>query len=160
MAAPTASVRGTPAGIPLLDGYQTLISFLGYLTLKFWEKTVTPPGLDGGDAIETTTMHNTTWRTMWFRSLITLTDVETTVAYDPASYESTEIQGIINTNLEITVEFSDDSTLAFWGALRLFEPQETQRGEQPEANITITPSNWDSTNNVEAGPVIVETAGT
>ncbi len=38
------------------DGYQTLIEFAENPAIKLWEKSVTPPGIDGGDAIDTTTM--------------------------------------------------------------------------------------------------------
>jgi len=45
------------------DGFQTLVSFANYPDVLLWEKEVTPPGVDGGGANETTTMRNTAWRT-------------------------------------------------------------------------------------------------
>lgn len=152
MAAPTPTSRSTPSGIPLRDGHSTLITIAADADIDFWEKTVQPPGLDGGDPVNATTMHNTTYRVQRPSSLISLTEITATVAYDPAVY--TQIQSIINVETTITVTFADGSTVAFFGYLRMFEPQEVQEGEQPEAEITITPTNWDHANNVEAGPAV------
>lgn len=158
MAAPSPTSRTTPTGIPLRDGHSTLITIAADVDINFWEKTVQPPGMDGGDPVDATTMHNTTYRVQRPNSLITLTEVTATVAYDPVAY--TEIQSVLNTETTITITFSDGSTVAFYGFLRTFEPQDAEEGEQPEAEITITPTNWDPTNNVEAGPAVAEVSGT
>jgi hypothetical protein len=65
----------------------------------------------------------------------------------------------INVNDEITVTFSDGSTLAFWGFLKSFEPSENTEGEQPEAEITIFPTNVDNSG-AEQVPVLTSVAGT
>jgi hypothetical protein len=158
MAAPTPGTRTDPVGIKIDDGFSTLISFAADPDVSFWEKTVTPPGIDGGDAIETETMHNDVWRTRVSRSLKTLTDAETTVAYDPAVF--TQIVALCNVETTITIHFSDGSTYCFYGYLRTFEPGEISEGEQPEATVTITPTNYDPVNHVEAGPVLTSVAGT
>ena len=159
MAAPATTVRTSPPdGIVLFDGFKTLIAFALDVDISFWEKTVQPPGLDGGDAIDITTMHNTLYRTMFPRKLITLTPMTTTVLYDPDVYD--EIIAIMNTNGSVTVKFPDTSTLDFFGYLRTFEPADMEEGTAPEASIEIVPTNYDSTNNVEAGPVMSEAAGT
>ncbi len=154
MAAPATTARSTPLGIPLGDGYSTKIAFAADADVSFWEKTVGPPGLDGGDAIETTTMHNSTYRTFGARSLITLSESSTTVAYDPDLYD--EAIALINVEGAITVHFPDGSTLDFFGFLRTFEPGDNEEGTQPEATLTIQPTNWDPANNVEAAPVMTE----
>lgn len=159
MVAPVAALLDhDPAGITLKDGYQTLITIAADPDISFWEKTVQPPGLDGGDPIDTTTMHNSTWRTLSPRALITLTECTLTVAYDPDAYN--QIQDVLNTETTFTVTFPDGSTLAFFGFLRLFEPQSAEEGAQPEANITIQPTNYDPVNKVEAGPVLFDVEGT
>ncbi len=159
MAAPTPTARGTPAGIPLPDRHSTLITFATNDVIKFWEKSVTPPGIDGGDAVETHTMHNTVWRTMASRTLQTMTEASASVAYDPATYD--EIIALINVETTITVTFADGSTLAFFGYLRTFEPDECVEGTQPTATITIQPTNRDTvTPFAEEGPVIYDAVGT
>lgn len=158
MADPTTTARVTPDGIPLRDGYSTQIAFSQDSNICFWEKTVTPPSVDGGDPIETTTMHNSTWRTLAPRSLKTLGEIALTAAYDPDLYD--EAVAICNVEGSITVHFPDGSTLDFYGFLQSVEPQEHVEGDQPEANIVVVPTNWDPTNNVEAGPVMTEVAGT
>lgn len=158
MAAPVATVRSSPSGIKLKDGFSTKITFATDDNIEFWEKSVKPPGIDGGDSIPQTTMHNTAWRTMAPRQLKTLTESSTTVAYDPVLY--TSILALINVETTITVTFPDGSTLAFYGFLQKFEPSELKEGEQPEASVTITPTNFDPTNHVEAAPVLASVAGT
>lgn len=158
MAAPTPTTRGTPAGIKMKDGYQCLITISGNTTVSFWEKTVTPPGVDGGDAIDQTTMHNVDWRTFASRSLMTLTEAKTKAAYDPNLY--TQLLTLINVEGTITVTFMDGSTLAFYGYLRNAQPAEVSEGTQPEIDITIQPTNFDPTNKVEAAPVLTSVAGT
>ncbi len=133
------------------DGFATTISLANGTTL--FEKSVTPPGLDGGGSIDTTTMRNTLYRTMSPKSLITLSECSVTVAYDPAAY--TTLIGALNTNQIITVTFPDASTIAFWGWLNSFTPGENTEGEQPTAEITIIPSNHDNaTPPAEQPPVI------
>jgi len=158
MADPSPTARTTPGGINLQDGYSTKITLAADSDISFWEKTVTPPGIDGGDAIEQTTMHNTTWRTFRPRSLATLTECVLTALYDPDVYD--EILAVLNKETTITVTFSDGSTLAFFGYLRLFELGDHVEGDPPECTITIQPTNYDATNDVEAGPVMDEVAGT
>ena len=152
MAAPSATSRSTPSGIPLRDGHSTLITLAADADISFWEKTVQPPGIDGGDPVNATTMHNTTYRVQRPSSLISLTEVTSTVAYDPAVY--TQILAVVNVETTITITFADGSTVAFFGYLQKFEAQEVEEGEQPEAEITIVPTNWDSSNSVEAGPAV------
>jgi hypothetical protein len=157
MAAPAATARGTPSGLKLKDGFSTLITIERFPTISFWEKSVTPPGWDGGDEIDISTMHNDALRTFAPRSLKTMTECSATVAYDPAVYS--QIVQAININDEITVTFSDGSTLAFWGFLKSFEPSENTEGEQPEAEITIFPTNVDNSG-AEQTPVLTSVAGT
>lgn len=155
---PTTTARQTPAGIILDDGFSTKIAFEADPDVSLWERTVTPPGVDGGDAIDITTMHNETWRTMSTRSLKTLTDSSFTALYDPAVYE--QVIALINVETSVTLHFPDGSTYSFFGALRTFEPDEITEGEPPSATCTITPTNRDPATGAEAAPVLVSVAGT
>lgn len=130
------------------DGYQTLIDLGGIATL--YEKTVTPPGIDGGGAVDTTTMQNSAWRTRNPKQLKTLSEGSITVAYDVALYD--DILAAVNVNQLITITFPDGSTLAFWGWLNTFTPNELVEGEQPTAECQIIPSNQDSSG-AEVAPV-------
>lgn len=157
MAAPAATVRQAPAGLMMEDGFPTKYTFERFPAVSFAEKSCQPPGIDGGDAIETKTMHNVTWETMAPRQLMKLTEGKITAAYDPAVL-STIVQ-MINVNDVISVTFPDGTTWAFWGFLQKFEPSDMSEGEHPEADITIVPTNRDN-DGAEQGPVIVEVAGT
>jgi hypothetical protein len=151
MAAPTPTARPTPVGQPMLDGYSTLVAFEADPEVLFWEKGVKPPGIEGGDNIEASSMHNTTWHTFGIPSLKTLTDAEIRAAYDPALFSS--ILALVNIPTVITIHFPDDSTYAFYGRLKSFEPDELVAGTQPECTIVIAATNWDPSENEEAAPV-------
>jgi len=116
----------------LKDGFKTVINIGG---TNIFEMEVQPPGLEGGDAIETTTMRNVSRRTKAARQLIEMTNGSLTVAYDPASYSSLKSQ--INNNQELTVTFPDLSTLQFWGYLKNFIPNPLVEGEMPTAECEI-----------------------
>ena len=132
------------------DGHSTKVSFSADASVALWEKTVTPPGIDGGGENDTTTMHNTTWRTRAPKKLKTLTEMSFSAAYDPAVFD--EILAMSNVNQQITITFPDGDTMVFWGWINTFEPGEIQEGEQPEADVTIIPSNQNASC-VETAPV-------
>jgi len=137
------------------DGHATLISFGDFPSVLFEEKTVTPPSIEGGGAIDTTTMRNTTYRQNDPKSLKTLGNMTSTVAYDPKAL--TDAESMIQVNQLVTVTFPDGQQVAFWGWLDSFTPGENTEGEQPTAEITVIPSNHD-TNDDEVGPAHTATS--
>lgn len=157
MSAPANTARQTPVGQPMRKGYRSLVVFKSNPAIIFWEKGVTPPGLDGGDAIDSTTMHNDTYRTLGPQALVTMTEMSCRVAYDVDLYD--DIIDLINVEDEITVHFATGRCVSFWGFLRSFEADEMVESGQPEATITIQPTNWDPNTNEEEPPV-VGTSGT
>lgn len=158
MAAPSAATRLSPGGTKLGDGFRTLVTLSSDTNIELWEKSVTPPGIQGDDPTDTTTMQNTTWRTKSPRGLATLTDMTFTAQYDPVIYQS--IIAILLDNITITIQFPDHSTLAFYGFVQSFIPGELVEGTPPEATITIVPTNQDPTTCDEEGPVYTAGAGT
>ena len=158
MGVPATTVRVTPVGIKLGDGYTCRIAFAADPDVSFWEKTVQPPGLDGGDPVDTTTMYNAQVRTMASRALITMTPLQITAAYDPKVYD--QILALVNVEGAITILFPDDATLDFFGFLQKFEPEALKEGEQPTANITVVPTNTDPTDGSEAVPNYKTGSGT
>ena len=126
--------------------------------ISLWEVEVTPPGIDGGEPVNTTTMHNITYETFSPQTLATMTAMTFTAAYDPDCYD--EIIAILNDEGSVTVEFPDGSDLDFYGYLQKFEPQNATRGNMPLATVTIQPTNYDYSNNLEVGPVMTEVVGT
>ncbi len=158
MAAPTPTVRGTPAGIKLKDGFSSKVTLGALPTASFWEKKIKPPGLDGGEPIQQTTMHNVTYRTTAPRQLKTLTPQTFTAAYDPNFYN--QLLSRVNVEDTITHQFGDGSTLAYYGFLKSIVPNDVEEGAQPEAQIEIVPTNWDYINHVEAAPVLTSVSGT
>lgn len=161
MAAPTVTARATPAGIKLDRGHSTKIAFARDSNVSFWEKEVTPPAVDGGDPIDTTTMFNTAYRTFASRALVTLPEFTVSAAYDPNVINDV-ITNLINQAGAITVHFPDGSTYSFFGYLKAFSPQglSQDNADQPMAEVTIVVTNWDPANRVEAGPVLTQVAGT
>jgi len=162
MADPSTITPVAPDGIDLKDGYQTLIGFGEDTNISLWIKEVTPPGVEGGEPIDTTTMHNSTYITKIAQALIDLEPVSAVVGYDPDAYD--ECIAICNkddsSDSSFTIQFPDGSTLDCWGYLRSFKAQRLARGTYPLADIVLVPTNWDPVNRLEAGPVMTEVAGT
>lgn len=138
----------------LNDGHQTLIGFdiASGITLLFKEKSVTPPGAAGGGENDTTTMRNEVWRTRQPKSLVTLTNSTFTCSYDPDVLDQIMAE-LLNKNGLITITYPDGSTLDFYGWVDDFAPGELIEGSQPEATITIIPSNQTNAG-VEIAPVV------
>src|SRR5687767_5157330 len=134
----------------LYDGFSTRISFADNPTVLFYEMTVTPPGVQGGGENDTTTMRNTSLRTRMPKKLKTMSPMSATVAYDPQALD--DCFAMVNVNQLITVEFSDGSTWQFWGWLDELTPGEITEGAQPEADVTIIPSNMNDSQ-VETAPI-------
>ena len=151
MAAPATTARSTPGGTKLDDGFSTKIAFSVDPDVSFWEVTVKPPGIDGGEKIDTTTMFNGALKTFAARTLKQLTDGGASAAYDPQAY--LDILSLVNVEGSVTVHWPDGSTLDFYGYLNKFEPGDNTEGEMPKASINFCCTNWDSVNNLEVGPV-------
>lgn len=157
MAAPSVTARPAPDGLKMRDGHPTLVALARFPDIAFWERTVTPPGIDGGDAVDTVTMHNDEWRTKGPRRLKEMTESTFTAAWDPVLY--TDLQSVVNELDSVTYHFPEGSAVAVWGWVRVAEPQEMSEGEMPEIEITIEISNEDPDGN-EEGPVVQSVAGT
>lgn len=158
MAAPAVTALVSPTGIKLKDGYSSRMAFAADPNVNIWIKSLKPPGVDGGDAIDNTTMHNDDWRIMRARSLKTLTESTGKGGYDPVVYN--ELVALVNVEGAITEHFPDGSTLSYYGYLKNAEFDELVEGTMPELAFTVVPTNYDPVNDVEAGPLMVEVAGT
>ena len=138
----------------IYDGYQTLIACSLDANVVFYEKTLQPPAVQGGGAIDATTMHNTLFRTQIHKTLVSVGDAKAMCAYDPAVYN--EIMAMVNKNQQFTVSFPDGTVLIWRGWIDEFTPQDLVEGEQPLAEIIFKPSNLDGT---LAGEDLIEDAG-
>ena len=158
---PTGLARTNPTAsdfVQMDDGHSTLLIIDADPDICFWEKTVKPPGMDGGDPIDTTTMHNLTWRTMVSRSLVTMTPCNLTAAYDPEMW--CYVPSLINSEGLMAVLFPNGDLLGFYGFLQSVEPQDHSEGAQPECNIVIGITNNDPSDRSEWGPVWETSTGT
>jgi hypothetical protein len=142
----------------LTDGHPTQVTFdaLGSgVTLLLKEISVTPPGIEGGGPNDTTTMRNLIWRTKQPKSLKELSDMSCTFQYDPAIYD--QVLSIVNVNGLIHIEFSDGSTLEFYGWLNNFTPGECTEGSMPTATGTVHCGNQNDAG-TEVAPVYTAAA--
>jgi hypothetical protein len=158
MAAPSAGTRPSPAGIRLDDGLSTVIGLKSSPTVGLWQKSVTPPGWDGGSPVATGTMHNVTYDTQAPRKLKKQTDATFKCAYDPKVMD--DIIACVNRKDTVTTFFPDGSTQAAFGFVKEFKPDAAEEGKQPEATVTICFTNCDPVTGAEQGPVYVDVAGT
>jgi len=136
----------------LKDGFGITVAFAGHdFTLTMDPSSITPPGADGGDAIDTSTHSNTKYRTKHPKSLVEITDASFTAAYDPAVWD--DIISAINDNVAITFTFPQaKGNLVVYGYLKSFTPNELVEGEQPTAECVIVITN-ENGSGVETAPV-------
>jgi hypothetical protein len=146
-----------PTGRRLDDGHSTTISFPYDPTIGLWEKEVQPPGVDGGDPVDTTTMRNVLYRTMNPRKLKTLTAATFKVAYDET--HTLRIHAMTNINQLLVATFPTGAPFSFWGYLRSFIPDALVEGQQPTATVTIQPTNQNNSG-AEVSPTIGTTTTT
>lgn len=156
-AAPAPASIGTPAGLHLRDGYSTKIVFNRLTTFGLWEKTVQPPELSVGEAIDLTTMRNAAVTTKWSQVLHEIGDMQLVCGYDPNIW-ATARSTLLGQNDNITLQYPDGSTLAFFGILTKLTFAAVQRGTMPECNVTIVVTNLDSSY-VEQAPVYTNVSG-
>lgn len=158
MAAPAHTAVGTPTGREIPDGFSTKIVFAAKPSIAFWEISVKPPGMDGGEPIQTTSMRNLVWRTYRSKQLKTLTPLTLKGKYDPDSWA--DWLALVNVEGAMTVYWPDGSYLDFYGFVQKVDPDDHKEGELPMLNVTVTPTNFDVANHVEAAPVFVGAPGT
>lgn len=158
MAAPAATTRVQPTGKKLENGKTCKVTFSLDTNLNVWEIAVTPVGWDGGEPINISDQWNTRYQTKAFRALIEGTDGQFTFHYDPVCRN--ELVAMINIPQTITFLYPDGSTDAYYGAIRSVSFDAMEDGTDPKGTLTFTPSQYDTTNDVEAAPVLVEVAGT
>lgn len=119
----------------VLDGFGTRITFSANTSVSLEETSVTPPGLEGGDPIDTTSNKNDTFRSKAPRQLVEIEAGPATVKYDPS--QRAALFAMINTKQTITYTYLDTSTDAAVGWLRSFKPAAMTDGEDPTADIVI-----------------------
>lgn len=158
MAAPSAGTRTKPSGEFLKRGYRMVVGIGAASTINLFEKSTKPPGQDAGEPIDITTQWNDDLRTYASEALVTMTSMTFKAAYASAAYD--EILAALNVETTITLFFPDGSTLAFYGYLQKFEPDEMTEKEQPTATCTIQPTNADPNTGSEENWVYTPPVGT
>ena len=125
----------------LTDGQGSYILVTGPI-LPVWDAQiesikVTPPAVEGGDAIDLTTMSNDEWQTFGGKTLKELGDVTTSISWDPELYE--DLTPFISKGVErdFYVVFPDGTSLKFQGEIKSFTPDTLTIGERPTATIVI-----------------------
>ena len=122
-----------PRGMP--EGFSTKIDFADTPQLSFWEKTVTPPGMEGGEPIDTTTMYNTLVKSKWPQTLVEITGMSLTASFLPDLIN--EAYAAVNVLQVITITFPNNGTASDYGWLRNFKPNRFEIGAQPTAEIMV-----------------------
>lgn len=157
MAAPPITNRIIPTAVRLDVGYQTVIAFASAPGLAIWEKTVQPPAMDGGDAIDTTTQLNCAYDTMAPQRLQKFDDIVVVAGY--STHAIPILNGLINFPDSVTIAYPDGSAWAFWAYLKKAESSALEKGQFPDITLTITITNWDPIHCVEAGPTFQQGTG-
>lgn len=150
---------GTPAGVRIRNGHSTRFALANAPTISLWIVSLTPPGVEGGELIPTTTMHNTALRTMAAQSLKTMTPMTMRCAYNAAVIDNLFAQ--VNNEQSGTLHFSQSSgSWDFFCAITNFAPDEIVENAMPLASVTIGLTNTDPLTGAETSPDYRTASGT
>lgn len=158
MAAPTPGTRTTPTAWKTDQGYRIEIVNSINPAVALWEIEVTPQGVEGGDAIDTTTQFNNIWHTKRPRALINATGGK--IKAQLAAGTRNQATALINKEATITEIYPDGSTYAYYGFFKNVKFDAFKEGEKPTCEVEIVETDWDYVNSVEAGPAYHANAGT
>jgi hypothetical protein len=158
MAAPAHSAKQVPTGVEVWDGVGTQLAFAARPKTNFWEVTLKPLSLEGGEPINNTTLLNTVWRTKRAPVLKECPPMSGTAKYDPDVWP--DLIALINKEGSVTQYWPDNSYADVFAYLRNFVYQDHKEKELPIANIEIVVTNWDPVGHVESGPVYTPASGT
>jgi hypothetical protein len=157
-AAPAPTVRGSPTGIRLKDGWRSLATFSVNPTLCIEEVEITPGGFTLGTPVDQTTQWNVTYETAAPQGLRQQKDVTITFAYDPQAI--VDLDAMAGIEQTLTIKYKDGSTLANFGWLNETDYEPLRRGTQPRGRAMWHNSSFDPAGKVEAGPALASVAGT
>ena len=158
MAAPTPTARVTPTGRKLKNGYRSTWTFSLDTDAALFEISITLGGGDAGDPIDQTTMWNTDYMTAAPQELIETGPTNITGAFDPDFI--TSLNSMIGVEQTGTLTWKDGSTYANYGWVNSWTFGELINGTMPRITVVWHNSNYDNTNNVEAGPALASVTGT
>lgn len=131
------------------DGHATLIMMENAPLIKLFEKQVTPPAINAGGPIQTTSMRNVAVHTQAPKKLKGVGEVKVSCAY--ATIAINDIYAQLGINQRITVTYPDGSRYRYWGWLDSFTPSSHTMGEQPTAEAVFQASNVNN-DDAEAPP--------
>lgn len=134
----THTPRETPSGTAFDGGYQSLITFAADPDVEFWETAVGAPGIDGGDPIPTTTMHNTALHTAAPQHLKKLTPFQVVGRLGSGTVD--QMEALINVNGWITITWPDGTEYSFPGFLKSINFSQAQIGTPMESTIEVVPT--------------------
>jgi hypothetical protein len=120
------------------EGYRSLIAFEDDPDLEFWEMVVGAPGIDGGDPVPTTTMHNNALRTKAPRKLKELMPFQVQGKFNSGTVDAVYAQ--INVVQWITIHWPDSATYSFPGFIKSFQPGQAQEGNPLEGTLEVVPT--------------------
>jgi hypothetical protein len=158
MAAPAHTVHGTPPGKELRDGVGTTIVFALVPNVNFWETELTPPGREGGEPIDNTSLLNTVYRTRRAPVLVEGVIISGSAKYDPKI--TSDLNNLLNKEGACTLWWPDGSYYDFFGYLKSWKYDGHKEKTLPTAKFEIVQTFWDPVNGVEAAGVYHDAPGT
>lgn len=110
---PTPTPRVKPVGeIPMEANHRIMLTHSAAPDLPLWEVSITPPGLEGGEAVDMTNQFAEKFRQKAARVLQELTDGKLTALYCPGTLRQLS-DTIINVEGIITVSMPTDPRFGF-----------------------------------------------
>lgn len=134
----THTARVAPVGTPFDEGYSSKIAHASDPDLSFWETVVGAPGIDGGDPVPTSTMHNLVVHTLAPRHLKRHTPFQVQGKFSGGTID--QVYALINVNGWITIIWPDATRYSFPGYFKSFTPGQAQEGNPLEGTLEVVPT--------------------
>jgi len=158
MAAPAVTSRTVPTGYKLPEGFKATIAFSLRPAVNIWEIEVQPASMTAA-AIDTSTQHNTKWMTKWISALVESGEVPGTAGYDPDAMD--DLMFLCGAQAgSFTVIMPQNTKYSYWGGVLSFTFQPLKARQFPTLNYVALVTNYDTTNKVEAAPLVTQAVGT
>lgn len=163
MSLPAVTVRTTPTGYKLPEGFKVTIAFSLNAAINLFETEAEPAGFEVPE-INITTQHNVRFVTKWPSALIMNDDITGSAGYDPDVMDNiVSLIGFVivgGTASCVTIRMPDSTTHNYFAFLKSVKFQPLRVAQFPLVNYAVSVTNWDPVGKVEQGVYTVQAGGT
>lgn len=130
----------------IVNGHPTTFTMAGVADLKFFIKSITPTGPQGGGPIDITSMETVKHRQLIPKHLRTYTPITMVVEYEDDIFDPAVQEDWLQVAALMTFTLPTGATVAYWGFIDSFMPgAHSEQEDAPRGTVTVFVSNTDET---------------